>query len=361
MTTDIVLIDEQTIKEKMYYIRGEYVMIDSDLAKIYGYTTKVFNQQVKNNIEKFENDFMLQLTSLEYREILRSKNLTLELKQGKYSKYLPYAFTEQGIKILGTIMRKSGDITNKILKNFNTNYNYPIVSDALKIKDLIHEIDGKQVILDFDIAKLYKVETKRINEAVKNNPDKFPERFSFVLSDNLWSKFSTAKLRNMSRTNPRVFTEQGVAMLATILKSKRAIKTSIDIMDAFVMMRKFIKGNLLEQQYINNMVLENRENIKEISNDVKVLQEAFDKLEEKELKNKLFINGQKFDSYLEIIKTLNKSNKEIIIIDNYADITLLEIISNIDKSVLLITNKSLLKEIDIKKYNEQYHNLTIIN
>ena len=124
-------------------------------------------------------------------------------------------------------------------------------------------------------------------------------------------------------------------------------------MDAFINMRKFIKSNLLEQQYINTLVLEH-------DKDIKLLQESFDKLEEKELKNKLFFNGEVFDSYLEIIKILNKSKKEIIIIDNYADITLLEIIKDINKNIILITNKKLLKDIDIKKYNEQYHNLKII-
>ena len=83
-------------------------------------------------------------------------------------------------------------------------------------------------------------------------------------------------------------------------------------------------------------------------------------MEEKELKNKIFFNGEIFDSYLEIIKILNQSKKEIIIIDNYADETLLEIISKINKNITLITSKQLLKNIDINKYNEQYNNLTVI-
>ena len=105
MTEDLLLIDEKTIRDKMYYIRGKYVMIDSDLAEIYGYTTKAFNQQVKNNIEKFDDDFMFQLSKDEYHLILRSKILTLELEQGKYSKYLPYVFTEQGIYMVMTVLK----------------------------------------------------------------------------------------------------------------------------------------------------------------------------------------------------------------------------------------------------------------
>lgn len=113
-----------------------------------------------------------------------------------------------------------------------------------KIENLIYEIRGEQVIIDSDLATLYKVETKRINEAVKNNPEKFPERFSWVLTEEemlfLRSKISTLKKDEQPKRgkhrkyNIRVFTEQGVAMIATILKSKIAIKTSIAIMDAFV-------------------------------------------------------------------------------------------------------------------------------
>ena len=118
------------IKDAIYTIRGVKVMLDADLAEIYGYTTKAFNQQVKNNIEKFDADFRFQLTKEEYQQILkskiltskentnnsisdkyesdnvlRSKNLTIELKQGKFSKYLPYVFTEQGVYMLMTVLK----------------------------------------------------------------------------------------------------------------------------------------------------------------------------------------------------------------------------------------------------------------
>ena len=108
--------------------------------------------------------------------------------------------------------------------------NEVIKTDDIKIENLIYEIRGKQVMIDSDLAKLYHVETKRINEAVKNNLNKFPERFSWILMDDEWmilrSKFSTSSLSKNNyggrRYNPRVFTEQGVAMLATILKSNIA-------------------------------------------------------------------------------------------------------------------------------------------
>ena len=158
-----------------------------------------------------------------------------------------------------------------------------------KIENMIYEIRGKQVMLDSDLAKLYRVETKRINEAVRRNTEKFPERFCFKLTDEesnlFWSQFATKKnnyieTRGGKYKNPRVFTEQGVAMLATILKSDVATQVSIAIMDAFVLMRKYISNELIEQKYINNLVIKHDENIK-------LLQDFFDKFEDEIVKNSL--------------------------------------------------------------------------
>ena len=137
-----------------------------------------------------------------------------------------------------------------------------VVNDNIKIENMIYEIRGKKVMLDSDLAKLYNVETKRINEAVKNNIEKFPERYCFKLSDNesdnLLVEIFDQKIekRGGKYKNPRVFTEQGVYMLATILKSKEATKITIAIMDAFVVMKKIINTSLIEQKYINKLVLE---------------------------------------------------------------------------------------------------------
>lgn len=124
-----------------------------------------------------------------------------------------------------------------------------IINKELNIENMIYKVDGKEVMLDSDLAKLYNVETKRINEAVKNNPDKFPVRYSFLLNNdsisNLRSKFSTLEINGRgkyTKYNPRVFTEQGVYMLATILKSKVSTEVSIRIMDTFVKMRYICKG-----------------------------------------------------------------------------------------------------------------------
>ena len=231
------------------------------------------------------------------------------------------------------------------------------LKEELNIENMIYEIRGKQVMLDSDLAKLYNVETKRINEAVKNNPDKFPGRFSFRLNEiemeNLWSKFSTAKISNMSRSYPRVFTEQGIAMLSTILKSKVAVETSIRIMDTFVKMRKIISSNLIEQKYINELVIKDNERIN-------LLEESFSKLEEKEKINHIFYEGQIYDAYSLLINIFKEAGKEIIIIDNYADKSILDMITNLNVKVTIVTKKfNLLKDIDIKKYNNQYHNLKV--
>lgn len=136
---EIIILTYEDIKDKIYTIRGQKVMIDSDLAEIYGYTTKTFNQQVKNNIEKFEEDFRFQLTSEEYYQILRSKNLTLELERGKYSKYLPYVFTEQGVYMLMTVLK--GELATIQSKNlvriFKGMKDYIIYNDKLNVNELI--------------------------------------------------------------------------------------------------------------------------------------------------------------------------------------------------------------------------------
>ena len=229
----------------------------------------------------------------------------------------------------------------------------------MNIKNKIYEIRGQYVILDSDLAKIYEVETKRINEAVKNNPLKFPVRYSFRLNDEESKSFLVENFDQKTETrggkykNPRVFTEQGVWMLSTILKSKIAINTTINIVDAFVAMRKYLSTNLLEQKYINNQVMKNTE-------DIKLLQDSFSKFEEKKIVNEIYFKGQIYDAYSKILDILNTAKEEIIIIDNFLDKTILDMIRNINVKVILITsNKSKLKETDIKKYQLQYTNLNI--
>ena len=232
-----------------------------------------------------------------------------------------------------------------------------IVKDNIKIENLIHEIRGKQVMLDSDLAKLYGVETKRINEAVKNNIEKFPERYCFQLNDkesnNLRSKISTSKINSHGgrRYNQRVFTEQGVYMLATILKSRVASEITIAIMDAFVIMKNIINTSLIEQKYINSLVLEH-------DNEIRLLQESFNKLSTKEKINHIFYNGQIYDAYSLLIDILNKAKKKIIIIDNYAGKELFDITKDIKVNIKIYTKN--IDEISKKKYMQEYSNIEII-
>ena len=223
------------------------------------------------------------------------------------------------------------------------------------IENLIYEIRGKQVMLDSDLAKLYgcKNGTKEINQAVKNNLDKFPERFSFILDDIESNNLLVKKIDQKTETrggkykNPRVFTEQGVAMLATILKSKIATQVSIKIMDAFVSLRKYVNNY---EYRISNI------ETKMIDYDNK-FDRLFEALDKKEKQSHIFFEGQIYDAYSLLIDILKEAEEEIIIIDNYIDKQILDIISFLDKEVTIITNKY--NNIDINKYKEQYNNLNI--
>lgn len=235
-----------------------------------------------------------------------------------------------------------------------------LVVKEKKIEDMIYEIRDKQVMLDSDLARLYKCKngTKEINQAVKNNIDKFPERFSWQLTENelkdLQSKFLTTSYSNMSRSMPRVFTEQGVAMLATILHTPVATQISIKIMDAFVAMRHFISDNELRLSNVETKIIEHDENIK-------LLQESFKKFEEKRKINEIYYNGQIFDAYSKILNIFKTATRYLIIIDSYADNTLLDIIKRLNVEVTIITKSdNLLTKQDILKYNKQYNNLKVV-
>lgn len=221
------------------------------------------------------------------------------------------------------------------------------ISKKNKIEDYIFEIDGMYVIADTDLAKIYNAETKRINEAVKNNPKKFPNNFSFRISDKMYnslkSKISTSKGKGGSRKGHTVFTEEGCLMLGTILKSDVAINTTLLIIEAFVSMKKFISNNLFEQKFINNMVLEHDERIK-------LLESNFSN---KSFSNEIFYEGQIFDTYYLLLNIFDSSKSSIIIIDNYASKELFKLLSKTKKKVT-VYSKNINNEL-VKKYKEQYN------
>ena len=238
-------------------------------------------------------------------------------------------------------------------------------SETKDIKNLIYTIRGKQVMLDSDVAMLYHYETKKINQAVKRNIERFPERFCFQLKEeelkSMWSQIvTTSKLEdNKYRSKkylPYVFTEQGIAMLSGILKNEIAIKVSISIMDAFTEMRKFIYNNS------NIFNLSTRMEHKFIEYDKK-FDIVFDELQnrkEEEFKQKIFFNGQIYDAYSIIIDIIKTAKDKILIIDNYIDDSVLKMLSkkNEDVEAVILTSQNCnLTKLDISKFNKQYPTL----
>lgn len=241
--------------------------------------------------------------------------------------------------------------------------NNVIVKNDVKIENMIYEIRGKQVMLDSDLARLYgcKNGTKSLNLAVKRHINRFPERFMFQLTKEEYSSiYSRFQFETLNKNNqkqglnikylPYVFTEQGVAMLSAILKTDVAEEISIKIMDAFVAMKKIINTSLIEQKYFNELTIKNTE-------DIKLLQESFNKLNMKESNNHIFYEGQIYDSYSLVIDILSKARKEIIIIDNYAGKKLFDIIKNIKVNIKVYTEN--IDNTAREKYEKQYSNLSI--
>ena len=224
------------------------------------------------------------------------------------------------------------------------------ITETEKIENMIYEISGKQVMLDSDLARLYgcKSGTKEVNQAVKRNLNKFPERYMFKLTEEEFNIICGPKLgpqKSKTRTLPYVFTEQGVAMLATILHTSVADIVSMKIIDAFVYMRKYLTYNNKD-----SIILNHEERILK-------LEESFDKLSAKQ--NSIIYEGCIYDSYSLLLDILNEAYEEIIIVDNYANKELFDILKNINKKIYVISKN--LDNILINKYSKQYSNVTFIN
>lgn len=235
-----------------------------------------------------------------------------------------------------------------------------------KINDKIHHIRGMHVIQDSDLAEIYGVETRAFNQAIKRNEQRFPDTFRFQLTRDEYQALRSqiVILKDSSKGQhrkyePYVFTEQGVAMLSAVLKSKTAIEVSINIIQAFVNMRKFMVDNVLLFQRIDRIEKQ------QLITDTK-LEHLFQAIENKDIKPKsgIFFDKQIFDAHVFVSDLIRQAKKSIILMDNYIDETVLIQLSKANQNVkiyLLTKNISDSLKLDIKKYNEQYANMVAID
>ena len=230
------------------------------------------------------------------------------------------------------------------------------VIDDINIKDKIYQVRGKLVILDSDLGKLYKCTngTKDINKAVKRNKERFPEDFCFQLTKEEYYeilRFQSGTLEfkqgKYSKYLPYAFTESGVAMLSGILHTEIAINTSILIMKVFVTMKNYLSNSLLEQNFYRNMLLDHDDRIKILENN----------FNNKSFSNEIFFEGQIYDAYSLLLDILNSSKESIIIIDNFANKKLLDLLSKTNKKVV-VYSKNMDEEL-ISKYHKQYDNVEL--
>ena len=233
-----------------------------------------------------------------------------------------------------------------------------------EIKKLIYTIRGKQVMLDSDVAMLYNYQTKNLNKAVKRNIDRFPEEFCFQLTEEefqtLRFQFGTSmqneEVRGGRRYLPYVFTEQGIAMLAGILKNDIAVKVSINIIKSFIEMRKFISSNKQIYERLTTVeykLLEHDKKFDEVFNNLGI---------EENIKQRIFFEGQIYDAYSLIIDLIKRANKKILIIDNYIDDSILKMLTKKKEKVevvILTSDKSKIESLDVKKFNKEYPILKI--
>lgn len=235
----------------------------------------------------------------------------------------------------------------------------------ISIKDLIYTIRGKQVMLDSDVASFFKYQTKDLNRNVKNNIERFPEYYCFQLTE---EEYKSLRCKNFTLNNgrgkhrkymPFVFTEHGITMLAGLLKSETAVNASIKIVNSFIEMRKFINTNGQLFYEINNI----KYRLSEYDKNFDIIFNELQKSKKEEFKEKIFYEGQIWDSYSLIIKIIKMAEKKITIIDNYIDQSILEMLTKKNKNVevtFLTSNNCKITKLDIEKFNKQYPTLKLV-
>ena len=244
------------------------------------------------------------------------------------------------------------------------------------IENLIYVIRGQQVMLDSDLARLYGVETRRLNEQVKRNIERFPDDFMIQLTkdevQNLMSQFATSSSRSQNvisgwggnRKPPYAFTENGVAMLSSVLRSKTSIEVNIRIMRAFTAMRSFLMNNAHMFKRIetieHNYLLVNRH----LSEHDRKFEEILSRLDDKDSEpiEGFFFEGQIFDAYSLISDLIRKATRRIVLIDNYVDDRILKVLTKRGEGVSAIIytdpHHSQITN-DLRRHNAQYPKIDV--
>ena len=232
---------------------------------------------------------------------------------------------------------------------------------AGNIEPLIKVIRGQQVMLDKDLAMLYGVETRVLNQTVKRNIERFPDDFRFELcrEECLRSQIVISNGRGGNRYSTYAFTEQGVAMLSSVLRSKTAIEVNIQIMRAFVSMRHFMVNNAEVFQRLSTMEYHQLEMQQHQQETDKRIDEVFRRLDEGNAKPKqgVFYNGQIYDAYTFVSDLIKSAKRRIILIDNYVDETVLTLLDKRDNNVSAIIYTQQISrqfQLDIDRHNAQY-------
>ncbi|MEG0548380.1 MAG: ORF6N domain-containing protein [Coprobacillus sp.] len=391
------------IQGMIHKIRGQRVILDSDLTKLFNYELKKMNQQVKRNIDRFKNDSMFQLKKHEIIE-LQSQNVTTNIN--KMSRSLPYVFTKKGIELLGAILKK-GEVKKNlplILDGFEKINNNKLINNEniqnpfnIGVKDKIYTFRGQEVMLDFDLAPLYNYEVKRFNEQVNRNLKRFYNGYMFELTDEETlvvsrSQFATSiqtKGVKGGRTHAiKAFTEKGILALSSVLHGEIALQQSYYIIEQFILMRETIKQNqYIKQNELNHIMpvlLTHEEKINTLQNVLnntnKDINEKFEKLSkdnqlreskldeilclfDKSSEQFVFYKGSLLKPDVIYKAIFEKARHTIYVIDNYINFKTLSHLSckkeNV-KVILFTKNRPrILRKIEVDDFNKEYLYLTV--
>ena len=241
--------------------------------------------------------------------------------------------------------------------------------EEIDIAKLIVVVRGQQVLIDRDIAMLYKVETKVLNQKVKRNVARFPERFRFQLTKQemkeLVTKCDRFESLKHSSSAPYAFTEQGISMLSAVVTSQKAVDTSIRIMDAFVGMRRYLSANARIFQRLDRMErqqLENKQWMEQTDDKINLLMNKMDDNSPKLLPEQIFGTGCVWDAWAFVSDLVRSAKQRIVLIDNFVDDRVLSLLDKRaeDVSATIHSRYNETLQVDLKKHNEQYSEINFV-